>query len=347
MRATRVPTTPATGADSHGLAIIITTYARQELLRVLLDSIVAQDTQPAAVYLIDNERSPETMALAAEYPLVRYFAQDNLGGAGGFARGVTEAFNAPDNHRWFWLMDDDVKLLRGAITSLTKYLADAESRLDHGERLRKVAGALVVRRRNFDDTPFYWQYQMLVRMAIPNPFAPSAKASTIARRINTSCFEGGVFMREVVALIGAPDPRFFIYGDDTTYGYLASKVTRIAMTTEQLLQRTRTLKHLKIGKVRKLNATSDMTRYYILRNRAMFANYTKLFRQYCPPLYALGTVATLAKEFIRLFITRDSFFSGLAQLLRGWRDSHAVLHDPNWRPSADLSGMPLRRRRAK
>lgn len=41
--------------------------------------------------------------------------------------------------------------------------------------------------------------------------------------MNQLCFEGGMFSRRVVDKIGLPDARFFIYGDDACYGYVASQ----------------------------------------------------------------------------------------------------------------------------
>jgi hypothetical protein len=37
--------------------------------------------------------------------------------------------------------------------------------------------------------------------------------------MNSGCFEGMFIHRDVVARLGLPDPRFFIYWDDSVYGW--------------------------------------------------------------------------------------------------------------------------------
>ena len=44
--------------------------------------------------------------------------------------------------------------------------------------------------------------------------------------VQVGCFEGMLIHRDVITKIGFPDKRFFIGGDDTAYGYLASKQTQ-------------------------------------------------------------------------------------------------------------------------
>ncbi|MDE8486338.1 hypothetical protein PCJ37_28495, partial [Klebsiella pneumoniae] len=73
-------------------------------------------------------------------------------------------------------------------------------------------------RFDYDGGPFYWQYDFIVPLGIPNPIAPAAFGPAGYRVMDTLCFEGGLFNRRVVTEIGLPDPRFFIYWDDTMYG---------------------------------------------------------------------------------------------------------------------------------
>ncbi len=56
--------------------------------------------------------------------------------------------------------------------------------------------------------------------------------------MDTLCFEGGLFNRRVLRKSSA-GPRFFIYWDDTMYGYRASKVTNPIVVPDVILRRTR------------------------------------------------------------------------------------------------------------
>ena len=85
--------------------------------------------------------------------------------------------------------------------------------------------------------------------------------------MNQLCFEGGMFSRRVVDKIGLPDARFFIYGDDACYGYVASQHFPAAVVADVVLKRARAVSNWDIAGKRQLNSTSDTNRYYITRNR--------------------------------------------------------------------------------
>lgn len=317
------------------LAIVITTYQRQELLKKLLKSIDSQKTKPSKIYVVDNENSLDTKKLVNSFNRTRYIAmQENTGGAGGFSRGIEVAYQA--GHEWLWVMDDDVKLLPNAIEKLVKWTKRTNSELNSVQEFDEITAGYQVSRKNFDGTPFYWQYHFWNRLAIPNPIAPSKwKSNEKFRAMNTTCFEGGLFHRQLIKKIGLPDARFFIYWDDTIYGYLASKVTKLALVSDVVIQRTRTLDNLKLGKIRKLNSTSDMTRYYIMRNRGHMAHYLMINDDYNPLTFGFGTFLTFLKEIIRLFVTKN-FKSGMPRLWQGWRDGRKILHDKKWKPYSKI-----------
>lgn len=317
------------------IAVIITTYKRQKLLKRLLDSIEKQEILPKKIFVVDNENSTETRELVKKYKRTKYIKMtENTGGAGGFSRGVEEAYKA--GYDWLWVMDDDVKMLPNALKKLEKWMKQTEDDLAAGKSLKDVVAVYQGSRKNFDGSFFYWQYHFWNKLAIPNPIAPKEmKKGELSRPMNTACFEGGLFHRAVVDKIGLPDARFFIYWDDTTYGYLASKQTKMLLITDFILQRTRHLEHIKVGKIRKLNSTSNMTRYYIMRNRGHMAHYLKLNGDYNPLFFGFGTFLTFCKEVIRLFVTKE-FRSGLPRILAGWRDSRKIIHDKTWQPYSKL-----------
>jgi len=338
-------------------SLVVVTYKRCELLQVLFDSIAANSVSPGCVYVVDNgkdtevgemcsalevalragqlaetqveqavEQRPEQQVSASHPRVIWIPMETNTGGAGGFSRGVLQAYE--DGAEWIWVMDDDVRLLPHALETLRPWMDTAV------ESNRRV---IQCRRLNFDNSLFYWQYHFLYHLGIPNPISPSRfDAGETWRPMNTACFEGGLFHRSIVGAIGAPDNRFFIYWDDTIYGYLASKHTQPILISDVLMQRMRHIDHLKVGYIRKLNDTSDMVRYYIMRNRGYMARYTQLYGEYNAFVWGLGTCLTFAKEFIRLFIARN-FSSGLKQLRQGMKDARAAFKDPTWHPMPPLS----------
>lgn len=323
------------------VAIVVATYKRQELLKTMFASILESSIAPWRVVVVDNEHSDQTRdmvkalgdkmtaqwgktiadASGNQERAVYAPQQENLGGAGGFSAGVRKAYEL--GAQWFWVMDDDVAIEPDGLKTLAKWMP----------RHDVIQGS----RYDYDGGPFYWQYQFLVPLGIPNPIAPAAFGRAGYRVMNTMCFEGGLFKRSVVERIGFPDPRFFIYWDDTIYGYLASKVTNPIVIADKVMRRTRTIDNWNIAGLRQLNSTSDMNRYHIMRNRGYMARYFMAHGDYHPALFALGTVATFAKELIRLVaVDKTHVRSGIGRLIHGWWDSRAIMHDPDWKPMPPL-----------
>lgn len=317
------------------IAVVIVTYKRQQLLAGLLDSLCELNVAPWRVIVVDNENSSDTAAVveacrarvcagetAALWPLgaqalIYAPQQENTGGSGGFYAGVKAAYEL--GAEWFWLMDDDVVVLPDAIDKLRRWMPG------HGV----VQGS----RLDYDGGPFYWQYHFIEKLGIYDPLATAKFDESGAKMTNTACFEGGLFSRAVVDQIGFPDKRFFIYWDDCVYGYLASKVADSVVVKDVILQRTREVKNWEVTGIRQLNSSSDMTRFYIMRNRGYMARYLRMHGDYHPLLFGLGTLLSFAKEFIRLAtVDRKHFKSGAKRLFSGWRASREIIHDARWEP---------------
>ncbi len=327
-------------ADIQNLAIVVVTFKRQNLLTKLFDSFCELTRAPWRIVIVDNENSAETEQMVSDLnercvarwgnaetdseggaQRVVYAPQtENLGGAGGFSAGVQHAYHL--GAEWFWVMDDDVTVRPDALELLEPWTHT--HRVIQGSRL------------DYDGGPFYWQYDFIVPLGIPNPIAPAAFGEEGYRSMNTLCFEGGLFARSIIDEIGFPDPRFFIYWDDTIYGYLASKVTDSIVIADLILQRSRDIPNWDIAGVRQLNGTSDMNRYHIMRNRGYMMQYFRLHGDYNRFMFGLGTAATFAKELIRLIAVDHTLKTGIPALFRGMRDARKIYRDTSWKPMPPL-----------
>ncbi|MDR0788938.1 MAG: glycosyltransferase [Bifidobacteriaceae bacterium] len=297
-------------------AIVVTTYKRNELLDTLLDSIKNLNYLPAKTFIIDNDKSKDCEKLCDSYS--KYFEieyvpmKENTGGAGGFSHGTDLAHK--QGYEWLWLMDDDVAVLEDSIEKIFPWTNDYKF--------------IQPSKYNFDGSDFYWQYNFLVKLGIPNPIASAPFDSSGFKFMNTCCFEGAFFNRDIVNRIGIPDARFFIYWDDTIYGYLATKFTKGILIEDKCLRRTRDIKNMKIGSERKLNSTSDMVRYYIFRNRGYMAKYFKQYGDYNPFLFHFGTFLTFCKELIRITITGNikTMWHSIGECFRGMKDAKKIFY---------------------
>ena len=320
------------------LAIVVVTYKRQELLDNLFDSIAKLTVAPWRIVVVDNENSRTTEAMCSAFnerlaglwgiddkepdteggaDRVVYAPQlENGGGAGGFSACTKRAYDL--GAEWFWVMDDDVLVMPEGIERLAKWTG----------RFDVIQGS----RLDFDGGAFFWQYQLILPLGIPNPIAKADLGPEGFRPMNQLCFEGGLFSRRVVSKIGLPDARFFIYGDDACYGYVASQHFPAAVVADVVLQRARVVSNWDIAGKRQLNSTSDTNRYYIMRNRGFLARYMQLYGDYHPLLFRVGNFATFCKELIRLAVVDKTFKTGVPALRRGMKDARKIINDPSWKP---------------
>jgi GT2 family glycosyltransferase len=311
--------------DPATATIAIVTYNRSGLLTRLLGSIAAMDPKPGHVVIIDNASTDDTTDVVESYrerlgdtEIVYRRMETNTGGSGGFSEGMRVAYEL--GSEWIWLMDDDVEVIDDGLAKMGKW----------APRFKSIQG----RRYDYDGSEFYWQYRIAEKMGIPIPFAPASFDSSGYKPMNSGCFEGMFIHRDIVKQIGLPDPRFFIYWDDQTYGWLASRKTQSVIVDEFVLRRTREIKQWDMG-IRHMNASSNAYRYYIMRNRAIIKRYYQSLGVYRRVPFALGTALTFGKELIRLvFVERT--VRGTSNLFRGLRDGRKIAKDASWQPMPPL-----------
>ncbi|MCT9818749.1 glycosyltransferase family 2 protein [Microbacterium sp. W1N] len=310
--------------DPSTATIAVVTFNRSGLLTKLLESIVRMDPQPGHVVIVDNASTDDTTDVVESFrerigaEIVYRRLDTNTGGSGGFSEGMRVAYEL--GSEWIWLMDDDVEVIPDGLAKMGAWSG----------RFQSIQG----RRYDYDGSEFYWQYRISEPLGIPIPFAPSKFDSSGYKEMNSGCFEGMFIHRDIVARIGLPDPRFFIYWDDQTYGWLASRITTSVIVDEFVLRRTREIKQWDMG-IRHMNASSDAYRYYIMRNRAIIKRYYRALGVYHAVPFALGTALTFAKELIRLlFVERK--VRGTSNLVRGLRDGRKIARDPQWQPMPPL-----------
>ncbi|TIC87896.1 glycosyltransferase [Nocardioides sp. GY 10113] len=196
---------------SQRVAVVVVTYNRADLLRGMLAGLAGLERPADAVFVVDNASTDHTRAVleASELAgLVPIHAEENLGGAGGFHRGVRAAYDA--GYDVMWLMDDDVVPAPDCLTRLLEAEGDCLIAVREDQ-----SGALVEK--------------AATRFDLRNPLSVRPKTSSVETTygersampptvpVENAAFEGFLVRREVVERIGFPDPSYFIFYDDVDY----------------------------------------------------------------------------------------------------------------------------------
>jgi rhamnopyranosyl-N-acetylglucosaminyl-diphospho-decaprenol beta-1,3/1,4-galactofuranosyltransferase len=210
-------TSGAGSASTETVAVVVVTYNRADLLVGMLDGLAAQTRPPDAVIVVDNASADHTETVLAErcdLPLQAIRSDRNLGGAGGFHRGVAEAYAQGFDR--IWLMDDDVVPAPDCLATLLRH--DLPCLM----AVREDRGGQLVEKSAID-------------FDLRNPLAIRPKRASVdsayARRdempalvpLEVVAFEGFLVRREVIDAIGLPDPSYFIFYDDADFAIRARK----------------------------------------------------------------------------------------------------------------------------
>ncbi len=241
--------------DPATATIAIVTYNRSRSSDAPADSIIVMDPKPGHVVVIDNASDRRHHRGRRVVPRTPRHASSSTGASrptraapAVSARACASLYELGST--WMWLMDDDVEVLRDG-------LAGRWASGRPGSRASRAAATTTTA------ASFYWQYRLSIPFGIPIPFAPAGFAdSSGVPPMNSRMLRGHVHPpRHRAAGGGLPDPRFFIYWDDSVYGWLASRKTTAVIVDEFVLRRTREIRQWDMG-IRHLNASSDAYRYH-------------------------------------------------------------------------------------
>jgi len=189
--------------EEQTIAAVVVTHRRPDELAKSLESVSAQTRVPDHLVVVDNDNDARVRELVEGQPVATTYlgSRRNLGGAGGFALGMLHALTLGAD--WVWLADDDGRPLDSEL--LGTMLACAEK---HG--LAEVS-------------------PMVCDMADPHRLAFPLRRGLVWRRhvseLRTgaddllpgiaSLFNGALFRASTLEVIGVPDLRLFVRGDET------------------------------------------------------------------------------------------------------------------------------------
>ncbi len=210
------------------LAIVVN-WNKCDTLDRMLESLLASGPREFDLVVVDNGSTDGSIEmLRGKYPWVEVIQNlENLGGTGGFNRGMTYGLNHPAGYEFFWLLDNDVIVQPGAFEGLMQPMRDDPRvglvgstvlLLDDPDHAQEV-GALLP-----------WSEGSPVRIA-EGKFSALCRPQVFEADYSASCS----LLARVAAVrdVGIWDPAFFVMWDDMEWGIRFRRGGwRVVATTE-------------------------------------------------------------------------------------------------------------------
>jgi rhamnopyranosyl-N-acetylglucosaminyl-diphospho-decaprenol beta-1,3/1,4-galactofuranosyltransferase len=237
------------------IAVVVTRHRRESLAKSL--AVIAEQTRlPDHLVVVDNGPDDPAEEVISDCPIPSTYLLSvrNLGGAGGFALGILHALALGAD--WVWLADDDG---RPADVRVLQTLLEEAKRRDLA-----VVSPVVV---NIDDPE---------RLAFP-----LRRGLTWKRQVSelgtdflpgiASFFNGALFSADALDVVGVPDYRLFVRGDEVD---VHRRVVRSGLRFGTTLRAsyahpdgTAEFKPMLRGHFHAQDPADEVKRYYTYRNR--------------------------------------------------------------------------------
>lgn len=195
--------------------IVVVTYNRSLLLRKVLSNLITFPKNITCIHVCNNASTDDTEQVITEFlqkdpRIKKHSFNTNIGGAGGFSKGMEYAIGSGAS--WVGLMDDDVLIAAEALNALEKFS-------------EKYSVMSVCRENNVGELSEF----AAIKYNLKNPFCINPKVRSVLSfyktkencpeiiEIECASFEGFFIHSSIVERIGVPRAEYFIYGDDFDY----------------------------------------------------------------------------------------------------------------------------------
>jgi GT2 family glycosyltransferase len=255
------------------VAAVIVTYNRLALLKECVQALATQERLPDAIIVVNNGSTDGTDQWLDSQKNIIAFHQENSGGAGGFHRGMREAYDL--GFDWIWVMDDDGYPHAKALQALLDYPVTGPC----------ILNSLVLSKDDSAKLAFSLKYNG----RHVNSAQELMDVSVINGDINP--FNGTLIAREIFTQIGFPKKEMFIWGDETEF------CTRVAKNGFPLITVTSSIfYHPKAKEETDKDWKYEVIwrKYYGMRNQSLILKNTK------NSFYKLYYTKYMAYEFLNI-----------------------------------------------
>ena len=187
---------------------VVVTYNRQSLLSECINALRSQTRRLDAILVVNNGSTDSTEEWLKKQSDVFFVSQKNVGSSGGFSTGINWAYQ--NGYSWIWCMDDDGYPKEDALQNMLA--------ADNGEL--RLMNCAVIDKENKQS--FVWK---------TGNFKTINEVDTKIIEGIGHPFNGTMLHRRIIERVGVPQPKFFLWGDETEYYYRIVKRNQIPVCT--------------------------------------------------------------------------------------------------------------------
>lgn len=192
------------------ITAVVVTFNRLKLLQRVIASLQKQSVHIHDIIIVNNGSTDGTKERLDKQNKLHIIHQENVGGSGGFYRGIQEASKTECD--WIWCMDDDVFPSEHCLENLLIY-ASKDNKIGIACPHRLMSG------KTFTGEAKTLNLSNPFKDMHDNGLMPEDVEANETVDIVGMAFEGPLIKKEVVEKIGLPNKELFILYDDTDYSY--------------------------------------------------------------------------------------------------------------------------------
>lgn len=191
------------------VSAVVVTYNRVEMLKEVISALLSSKARLNHVIVVDNNSDKATqdflLSMGSSIEYVRL--TENLGGAGGFNRGIRYFMEHTEDDA-VWLMDDDTVPDESTLSSLVDFADTIGSYGFLASDVRWIDGSRA----------------LMNNLTLKNGLGKVPEDATQSVKVANATFVSLLMSRDIIQKIGLPITEFFIWGDDIEYTERAERI---------------------------------------------------------------------------------------------------------------------------
>jgi len=209
---------------NNQIGVVIVTFNRVEMLEEALSCFHNQTFKPSYVVVVNNASTDRTGEFLKkwkgeieDYSKYVITLDKNMGGSGGFSKGIE--FASTLESEWIWLSDDDAFPYKDALQKAEDFICTSAT-----ERTVCICGSVInnkaidISHRRFITSNLF---------SVKEKYCSSELYNKEFFPLNGISFVGSIIRKQAIQEVGLPETGFFIWYDDTEYGLRLSKIGEV------------------------------------------------------------------------------------------------------------------------